>query len=196
MKKFIVFILCLLLLAGCAANKQEGSGNGGGNTPTNNSGGSGGNEGSSDEPSANMPNPWLESANLGEAEKHAGFDFTPPSNDVIPEGFNFVTYLASEGTIEALFTDGDSQLVIRKSTKTKGKELSGDYNTYSKSWTQTVNGLEVSFEGDGELANIATFETEDGNFSIGFKAGQEGEGLSAEQVLQLMISLLADDVMK
>lgn len=94
--------------------------------------------------------------------------------------------MSMPGTISAVYNDSDNELVIRKSSDAYGKELSGDYNEYSKSWTHSFKGLEISFEGDGELANVGWFSSGDMNYSITYNMGSEGRGLSMDDVNSLV----------
>ena len=97
----------------------------------------------------------------------------------------FICYRAKPTMIEADYS-GENTMTIRKSTITGGNDLIGDYTNYSKSWTQTVKGLTVNCRGDGETANAVTFGDNGGYFSISYNMGNEGKGLTADQINSLI----------
>lgn len=133
-----------------------------------------------------IPNPWTYTTDLEEAISVSNVDFMPPVTEALPGNVSLNTYMSTAGTISAVYAGPDNELVIRKSTDLSGRELSGDYNAYSKTWTHSFKGLRVAFEGDGELANLATFSVGDTNFSITYNMGQEGRGLSMDEINSLV----------
>ena len=143
------------------------------------------------EQNVGMPNPWHETADLEEAEKGSGVDFDPPVEGALPEGFNLLTYRYTEDIFEAVYQKGEEQLVIRVSTTLGGTELSGDYNKYSKEWEENFKGLVVKCHGDGELSNCSYADLEDIHFAVEYNLGEEGKGLSAEQLKSLFMGMQA-----
>ncbi|MEE3457617.1 MAG: hypothetical protein VZQ82_06230 [Lachnospiraceae bacterium] len=143
------------------------------------------------EQNVGMPNPWHETADLEEAEKGSGVDFDPPVEGALPEGFNLLTYRYTEDIFEAVYQKGEEQLVIRVSTTLGGTELSGDYNKYSKKWEENFKGLVVKCHGDGELSNCSYADLEDIHFAVEYNLGEEGKGLSAEQLKSLFMGMQA-----
>ncbi len=143
------------------------------------------------EQTVGMPNPWHETADLEEAEKGSGVDFDPPVEGALPEGFNLLTYRYTEDIFEAVYQKGEEQLVIRVSTTLGGTELSGDYNKYSKEWEENFKGLVVKCHGDGELSNCSYADLEDIHFAVEYNLGEEGKGLSAEQLKSLFMGMQA-----
>ena len=143
------------------------------------------------EQTVGMPNPWHETADLEEAEKGSGVDFDPPVEGALPEGFDLLTYRYTEDIFEAVYQKDDEQLVIRVSTTLSGVELSGDYNKYSKEWEENFKGLVVKCHGDGELSNCSYADLEDIHFAVEYNLGEEGKGLSAEQLKSLFMGMQA-----
>ena len=143
------------------------------------------------EPSV-LPNPWTDTSDIEEAESVSGVSFDPPIEEALPwedHAVSFVTYSAMPGTISALYESEMNKLVVRKSNDTEGLELSGDFNTYSKEWDISLKGLAVHCYGDGETINLATFGYSGAYFSVSFNAGEEGKGLTANEVNSLVMGM-------
>ena len=138
-----------------------------------------------------MPNPWHETADLEEAEKGSGVDYEPPVENSLPEGFELVSYRYTDKILEATYSKGDEELVIRVSTTQSGLELSGDYNAYMKRWEVNFKGLVVECNGDGTLSNCSYADLENIHFSVLFNAADEGKGLSEEQLKSLFMGMQA-----
>ena len=138
-----------------------------------------------------MPNPWSETTDLEEAEKAAGVDFDPPVENSLPEGYEFVKYRYMDGLLETVYKKGDDEIVIRVSTKLGGTELSGDYNSYSKEWEENFKGLTVKCKGDGTLINCANADVETTHFAVLINPGQEGKGLTADELKSIFMGMQA-----
>ena len=145
---------------------------------------------------ASMPNPWTETTNLNTAIKEAGFEFEQLTSDVLPGGVKLKTYMAMPGILSAIFEGDENNLLIRKSNAAQGKGLAGDYNDYSKTWSDKFKGLDITCEGDGEKANLAYFDIEGEHFSISYNAGQEGKGLTLDQIGLLSDALKTSSISK
>jgi len=109
-----------------------------------------------DEAMIGIPNPWTYTENLDEAIKASGLEFFDPPVSV-PEGYEFVTYGAMDGIIEAQYESDENKMVIRKSETLEGTDLSGDYNSYPENWEKSLKGLSVNLFGDGEKITAAYF---------------------------------------
>ena len=131
---------------------------------------------------ADMPNPWIETDDINVAIKNAGVEFDPPIEEALPAKVKLIKYLSTQGTISALYEDADNSLLIRKSNTIMGQELTGDYTAYTKTWKHKLKGLEVNCAGDGKLANVVWFETNDFTYSFNYNTGQEGKGLSMDEI--------------
>ena len=132
-------------------------------------------------------NQWVDTTDLDEAIKGSGVSFTPPISEALPDLLTLKGYRYMTGIIQADYYDrnGQTVLTIRKSNTTSGADLAGDFNSYSKTWDLTLKGLTVHCVGDGEKANTVTFGT--GEFySICYNIGQEGYGLTGDQINSLI----------
>lgn len=147
--------------------------------------------GSTTEEMVGMINPWTETMDLEEAEKATGIDFEPPVENSLPEGYDLVTYRYMEDLLEAVYQKGEEEITIRISKERSGIELSGDYNNYSKEWEENYKGLVVTCRGDGTLINCANADLENIHFVVECNAGQEGKGLTTEQLKSIFMGMQA-----
>jgi hypothetical protein len=136
-------------------------------------------------------NDWYDTPSLDEATYGAGFLFTPPLEQTIPEGLTLKGYRCRMGTIEADYADanGTVKLIIRKSNTNSGVDLAGDYNSYSKSWDHSLKGLTLHCLGDGDTVNLGYFDTPDYHYTINYNAGKEGQGLTLDQLNSIINSM-------
>ena len=194
-RKWIAFLLafCVFALAACSGAGAGGSSEPAAKTET-------GAEaepaaeptaGSTTEEMVGMINPWTETMDLEEAEKATGIDFEPPVENSLPEGYDLVTYRYMEDLLEAVYRKGDEEITIRISKERSGIELSGDYNNYSKEWEENYKGLVVTCRGDGTLINCANADLEDIHFVVECNGGQEGKGLTTEQLGSIFMGMQA-----
>lgn len=169
MKKLIVCVVCLLLvllsMAACGG-KTEGTLIGGdprtwGPAETTES--------------VQIPNPWIDCASLEEAGKLAGFSFTAP--DAL-EGYpeKYIGVIEKE-IAEVIFNDEDgAKICFRKGVGTD--DISGDYNDYAVTETQTVDGKTLTCKGDGGLVSNATWNDGTYAYSIMSTVGMTAAQLS------------------
>ena len=135
-----------------------------------------------------IANPWGETQSLTVAIESSEVDFIPPKGDkVTAAGISLPlkTYRYMQGIIEALYTEGDAELRIRKSSEMEGQELSGDYNAYPEEWNENIGGIEVHLRGDKGKAFEATYKEKNGNYAILFRNGEKGEGMSVDELESL-----------
>ena len=118
-------------------------------------------------------------------------DFTPPISEALPDLLTLKGYRYMSGIIQADYYDrnGQTVLTIRKSNTLSGSSLTGDYSSYSYSWDLTLKGLTVHCLGDGSTANNVTFGNGSNNYCILYNIGQEGYGLTADQINSLINSI-------
>jgi len=128
-------------------------------------------------------NEWVETSDLNAAVAASGVSFSPPVTEALPNGLSLTTYRSRPGIIEARY---GSSLIIRKSNTVGGSELSGDYNTYSRTWDITLKGLGVHCRGDGTTVNEATFSAGGNYYSLSCNPGREGSGLTPDQINSLV----------
>lgn len=170
MKKLIVCVVCLLLvllsMAACGG-KTEGPLIGGdprtwGPAETTES--------------VQIPTPWIACTSLEEAGKLAGFSFTAP--DAL-EGYPEKQIAAIENKIaEVIFNDEDgAEICFRKGVGTD--DISGNYNDYAVTETQTVDGKTLTCKGNDGLVSNATWTDGTYAYSIMSTVGMTAEQLSA-----------------
>lgn len=125
--------------------------------------------------SVQIPNPWTDCTSLEEAGKLAGFSFTAP--DAL-EGYPEKQIAAIENEIaEVIFNDEDgAEICFRKGVG--AEDISGDYNDYAVTETQTVDGKTLTCKGDGSLVYNATWNDGTYAYSIMSTVGMTAEQLS------------------
>ena len=102
---------------------------------------------------AGMPNPWSDVATAAEAAQGAGLpDFTVPEagTELDLARIDEWSFRCMEGIAEADAPVGPAELTVRKGAAVEGGDISGDYNAYQLTWTQDVNGVEVTCSGNVE----------------------------------------------
>lgn len=123
-----------------------------------------------------IPNPWVDCTSLEEAGKLAGFSFTAP--DAI-EGYPEKYISAIEKEIaQVIFNNEDgTEICFRKGVGTD--DISGDYNTYAATETQTIDGKTVTCKGNDGLVSNAAWNDGTYAYSITSTAGMTAEQLNA-----------------
>lgn len=169
MKKLIVCVVCLLLvllsMAACGGKTEEPLIGGDPRTwgPAETT------------ESVQIPNPWVECTSLEEAGKLAGFSFTAP--DAL-EGYpeKYIAVIENE-IAEVIFSnEDDAEVCLRKGVGTE--DISGDYNDYAVTETQTVDGKTLTCKGDGSLVYNVTWTDGTYAYSIMSTVGMTAEQLS------------------
>ena len=187
MKKLIICVVCLLLvllsMAACGKNGETPA-------PTTNDGNASytadgtvipGSDPrtwgpAEDNESVQIPNPWIDCTSLEEAGKLAGFSFTAP--DAL-EGYPEKYIAAIEKEIaEVIFNNEDgAEVCFRKGLGTD--DISGDYNVYKTTETQTIDGKTVACKGNDGLVSNATWTDGTYAYSILSTVGMTAEQLTA-----------------
>ena len=137
-----------------------------------------------------IPNPWTQTDLLDEAVRISGVDFCPPAEESLPQDMLLMWYRATPGILEADYSNGEEELMLRASTEDEGYILSGDYNSYSREWTETVDGVAVDCLGDGERINVAMFKSGDTAYALTMACGREGVGLTVNELAALVKAML------
>ncbi len=135
-------------------------------------------------------NDWLTTDDLDTAIIGSGIEFKSPVQAALPGNKMTLTfYRYRTGILEACYGDEEGNgLLIRKSTTLSGDELSGDYNTYSSAWDQSVKNNVIHCKGDGKTINNATFGADE-NWAVLYNIGQEGKGMASDQLNALILSM-------
>ncbi len=143
MKKLIAIILCAVAVLSLAACSQK-------------------NEPAEEEPSAYMPNPFVDYDTLEAAEEAAKFELEAPDS---VKGFpDKMIQVMSGKMIQIMFLNGDDRLIIRK--QAGDEDISGDYNEYSQVVSTDIDGRTVTLEGDNDLVHTATWTADGYSYAV------------------------------
>lgn len=142
-------------------------------------------------------NPWTEADTLGTAAEGAGLsDFSIAEGTEISLGAVEVSECRyMEGMAEAVVEFPAVEMTIRKGLTSAAAEegdISGDYNTYDKEWSQNIKGLEVQCFGNREGdATKTIWQLDDVCYSITAYGlgGDTDYGLSADDLNELINSI-------
>ena len=147
--------------------------------------------GTADEENTGLANPWTDVGSSEEAAKGAGIDsFVIAEDPVIDLGENFGrTYRCMDGIAEARLEYPSSALTVRKGTNAEDGDISGDYTEYAETWTQDVDGIEVTCFGNWEGDASKSIWNVDGMYYSIVAEGLGGDddfGLSAERLTEMV----------
>ena len=139
------------------------------------------------EENTGLANPWSDVGSAEEAAKGAGIDsFVIAEDPGLDLGELFErTYRCMDGIAEARLEYPASALTVRKGTIAEEGDISGDYTEYANTWTQDVNGIEVTCFGNREGDATKSIWTVDNMyFSIVAEGlgGDQDFGLNAERL--------------
>ena len=143
------------------------------------------------EENTGVGNPWSDVESAEEAAKGAGIDsFVIAEDPGLDLGQLFErTYRCMDGIAEARLEYPASALTVRKGTIAEEGDISGDYTEYANTWTQDVNGIEVTCFGNREGDAAKSIWTVDNMyFSIVAEGlgGDEDFGLNAERLTAMV----------
>ena len=146
------------------------------------------------EENTGLANPWSDVGSAEEAAKGAGIDsFVIAEDPGLDLGELFErTYRCMDGIAEARLEYPASALTVRKGTIAEEGDISGDYTEYANTWTQDVNGIEVTCFGNREGAAAKSIWTVDNMyFSIVAEGlgGDQDFGLNAERLTAMVSSI-------
>ena len=147
--------------------------------------------GTADEENTGLANPWTDVGSSEEAAKGAGIDsFVIAEDPVIDLGENFErTYRCMDGIAEARLEYPASALTVRKGTNAEDGDISGDYTEYAETWTQDVDGIEVTCFGNWEGDASKSIWNVDGMYYSIVAEGLGGDddfGLNAERLTEMV----------
>lgn len=146
------------------------------------------------EENTGLANPWSDVGSAEEAAKGAGIDsFVIAEDPGLDLGELFErTYRCMDGIAEARLEYPASALTVRKGTIAEEGDISGDYTEYANTWTQDVNGIEVTCFGNREGDATKSIWTVDNMyFSIVAEGlgGDQDFGLNAERLTAMVSSI-------
>lgn len=153
-----------------------------------------GSTGAAAEENTGLANPWSDVGSAEDAAKGAGIDsFVIAEDPGLDLGQLFErTYRCMDGIAEARLEYPASALTVRKGTKAEEGDISGDYTEYANTWTQDVNGIEVTCFGNREGDAAKSIWTVDNMyFSIVAEGlgGDQDFGLNAERLTAMVSSI-------
>ena len=123
-------------------------------------------ESSTSSSSEQIANPWSDVASAAEAAKGAGLDaFALPEGAIADMGEPIaIHYRCMDGMAEAIIEFPAAQITARTAKVADGDSLdiSGDYNSYSKEWTETIGDESVSCAGNRDGESVKTYWGGDG----------------------------------
>lgn len=137
-----------------------------------------------------MPNPWTQTDSFDEAAEVSGVKIRLPGDADLPQNMKLLYYRAIPGTLEADYSDGNEELMLRASMDDEGYALSGDYNTYSREWGEDLDGVAVNCLGDGTHVNVAVFKDGETAYAITMACGREGAGLTKDALKKLVTAIM------
>ncbi len=128
---------------------------------------------------AMIGNPWVDCADIEEAEEMAGFKIS------VPESYGEFTEkeisvlsdeTSSEGNmIQVIYRDaaGEEGMRIRKAAMygTEETDISGDYNAYSYDETEEILGYSVRARGDENRIFLLTWNGDGFDYAVSFEGG-------------------------
>ena len=146
------------------------------------------------EENTGLANPWSDVESAEEAAKGAGIDsFVIAEDPGLDLGQLFErTYRCMDGIAEARLEFPASALTVRKGTIAEEGDSSGDYTESATTWTQDVNGIEVTCFGNREGDATKSIWTVDNMyFSIVAEGlgGDQDFGLNAERLTAMVSSI-------
>ena len=146
------------------------------------------------EENTGLANPWSDVGSAEEAAKGAGIDsFVIAEDPDLDLGQLFErTYRCMDGIAEARLEYPASALTVRKGTKAEEGDISGDYTEYANTWTQDVNGIEVTCFGNREGDAAKSIWTVDNMYFSVVAEGLGGDqdfGLNAERLTAMVSSI-------
>lgn len=93
-------------------------------------------------------------------------------------GYSLDVIQAIEGDLaQAIFRDGESEILVRKAEGTD--DVTGDYRTYERTETETVNGNTVTIHGNGGKWSNASWVSDGYAFAVVVKTPDDGIGRDA-----------------
>ena len=73
---------------------------------------------------------------------------------------------------------------------TTGRLIAIDQDPDALEWEESIKGIPVRCIGDGELIHEAYFDVDNGHYSITFDCAEEGLGLTAEDLAEILAGML------
>lgn len=121
-------------------------------------------EAAAEEPNAMIANPFSEFDKPEEAEKAAGFSFAVPDEAA---GGKPSVYRVIRGELyEVIFRGNDGNEILRLRKGPGENDISGDYNDYSSTSAETIDGRVVTLRGEREDIYLATWVEDSYSYAL------------------------------
>jgi hypothetical protein len=121
-------------------------------------------EAAAEVPNAMIANPFSEYDKPEEAEKAAGFSFAVP--DEAAGGKPSVYRVIPGQLYEIIFRGNDGNEILRLRKGPGENDISGDYNDYSSTSAETIDGRVVTLRGEREDIYLATWVEDDYSYAL------------------------------
>lgn len=110
-----------------------------------------------------IPNPIIEYNTVDEAKTSLGIDAVIPT--VLPTGYELSNITTISNTVlDLTYINGENKLSYRTAKGTG--DISGDYNTYEFTDITEINGLEITYSGNGHKVHNAKWNNGEFSYSI------------------------------
>ena len=135
------------------------------------------------EETTQMANPFIDCEAMEEAEEAAGFGMEAPEEidgyaDSLIQAVNGQMVQVIYFEKAADYQDDQATLMIRKKIGQE-PDVSGDYNEYSQTVSDEIDGRDVTFKGDDDQVNVAIWLSDDYSYSIDTVKPMSREQMSA-----------------
>ena len=124
---------------------------------------------------SSIANPWEVAQTAEETAQGAGLDKfgVPESVQAGGTEYDSPAYFYTKTIAQVRYSHDSDTILLRKSGSNTGKEgLAGDYNDYAETWSQDVDGIEVTCYGAAqEAAQLIMWQRDGSNYSLGFGFG-------------------------
>ena len=143
------------------------------------------------ETAVGLPNPWVEYDSLEAAAESAGFELRIP---YIPEELKITAIRLIEGSLLEVVYELDGNSIVYRQGPGE-EDVSGDYTEYEETFTEKIEGTEVSvtYKGNGGLVSLMTWQ--DSGFAYAFYFTPGFDETDAEVVGQIVASLMFWDAL-
>ena len=130
-------------------------------------------ENSEESTEVQMPNPFTEVSTLSEAAGITGFDLTVPKAPA--EYPDMIIRVMDNTMIEVIFvnkankTDVGQDEGYRIRKESGSDDISGDYNKYANTDTETINNIKVTLKGNDQCISTATWSADGYTYAVDAK---------------------------
>ncbi len=139
---------------------------------------------------------WQPAGSMEEAAMQAGIEFYESVWSAVPDEINpSVEYQYQEGAARVIFEDEEQnfRLVIAKAY-TQTEEGSAEESEYYSGGYIDYTEPVIGYEGSSGMIHAASFETDEYLYTVEYMWGEDGSGLTEEELVRLVYTLLGKEV--